>query len=47
MKLSSLIGAAPSVLTAIIELATALYNDSNYTTTIQNQINITSDKANT
>ena len=37
--ISSLIGAAPAVLDTIVELATALGNDQNYATNIQNQIN--------
>ena len=43
----SLIGAAPAVLNTSVELATALGNDSNYATTIQNQINNKADKLDT
>ena len=38
LNFSSLIGAAPAVLNTSVELATALGNDSNYATTIQNQL---------
>ena len=44
---SSLVGAAPGILDTIVELATALGNDSNYATTIHNQIINKADKLNT
>ena len=47
LSCSSLVGAAPAVLNTIVELATALGNDSNYATTIQTQMNNTSDKLTT
>ena len=47
LRLTSLIGAAPAVLDTVIELATALGNDSNYAATIQTQINNKADKINT
>ena len=43
--MSSLIGDSPAVLTTIVELANALYNDHNYATTRQNQINLKADKS--
>ena len=47
LKFPSLIGAAPSVLTTSVELATSLGNDSKYATTIQNQLSNKADKINT
>jgi hypothetical protein len=38
-KFTNLVGAAPDVLNTIVELATALGNDANYATAIQNQLN--------
>ena len=39
IKCSSLIGAAPALLSTSVELATALGDDSNYATTMQNKSN--------
>ena len=47
LNCSSLIGAAPSVLTTSVELATALGNACNYATPLHNQINNKSDKTTT
>ena len=44
---SSLVGSAPAILNTSVELATALGNDSNSITTIQNQINNKADKLDT
>ena len=45
--MSSLFGAAPAILNTIVELATALGNDSNYETTMQTQVNTKADKLDT
>ena len=47
LKFPSLFGAAPAVLNTSVELATALGNDSNYATAMQNQINNKDDKLDT
>ena len=47
LRFPSLIGAAPSVLNTIVELSAALSHDSDYATTIQNQLNTKADKLNT
>ena len=44
LTVSSLFGAAPAVLNTVVELATALGNDSNYATTIHDQLNNKADK---
>ena len=47
LTFSSLVGAAPAILNTSVELATALGNDSNYATAMQNQINNKDDKLDT
>ena len=47
LKFSSLIGASPDVLNTIVELATALNNDSNYAAAIQTQLSNKADKTDT
>ena len=47
LKCPSLIGAAPSVLTTSVELATSLGNDSKCATPIQNQLSNKANKLNT
>ena len=44
---SNLIGAAPQALNTLQELASALSNDGNYATTVQNQFNLKADKTDT
>ena len=45
--ISNSIGAAPQVLNTVQELASALGNDANYATTVQNQLNLNANQSTT